>query len=79
LCGSRAARVDEPCTIQYNNFVSFPAPYPWEEIEKPCSSRLYFEVTDTATGALVRKDLVLDNHSKVMFDESLIPKELIRE
>lgn len=39
----------------------------------------YFKVTDTATGALVRKDLVLDNHSKVMFDESLIPKELIRE
>lgn len=39
----------------------------------------YFKVMDTATGALVRKDLVLANHSKVMFDESLIPKELIRE
>lgn len=42
-------------------------------------SKIYRKVMDTATGALVRKDLVLDNHSKVMFDESLIPKELIRE
>lgn len=42
-------------------------------------SKIYRKVADSATGALVRKDLVLDNHSKVMFDESLIPKELIRE
>lgn len=42
-------------------------------------SKIYRNVIETATGKPVRKDLVLDNHSKVMFDEKLIPKELIRE
>lgn len=42
-------------------------------------SKIYRNVIETATGKVVGKDLVLDNHSKVMFDEKLIPKELIRE
>lgn len=41
-------------------------------------SKIYRNVIETATGKVVRKDLVLDNHSKVMFDEALIPKELIQ-
>lgn len=42
-------------------------------------SKIYRNVIEAATGRVVHKDLVLDNHSKVMFDEKLIPQELIRE
>lgn len=41
-------------------------------------SRIYRNVLDAATGEPVGKELIRDNHSKVMFDESLIPRELIR-
>ena len=42
-------------------------------------SKIYRNVTDRATGELVRQELILDNHSEVMFAYDLIPKELIRE
>ena len=43
------------------------------------NSKIYRKVIDNATGEVVKKELVLDNHSEVMFDYDLIPKELIRE
>ena len=42
-------------------------------------SKIYKNVYDKETGMLVDKQLVLDNHSEVMYDYSLIPKELIHE
>lgn len=51
----------------------------WEEDGFYRISRIYRNVFERETGNLVGKDLILDNHSKVMFDESLIPKELIRD
>lgn len=42
-------------------------------------SRIYRQTWDKATGALLEKKLILDNHSEVMFDPALIPQELIRE
>lgn len=41
-------------------------------------SKIYRETVDKVTGEVVKKELLLDNHSEVMFDYSLIPKELIR-
>jgi vancomycin resistance protein VanW len=32
---------------------------------------------ERATGDVVDKELILDNHSEVMYDYDLIPKELI--
>ena len=43
------------------------------------NSKIYREITDKANGILQNKELVLNNHSEVMFDYDLIPKELIRE
>ena len=42
-------------------------------------SQVYRIVTDRETGALVRKELILDNHSEVLYDYSLIPPDQIRE
>lgn len=42
-------------------------------------SKIYKNVYDKETGMLVDKQLVLDNHSEVMYDYNLIPKELIHE
>lgn len=41
-------------------------------------SQIYKVALDRETGETVDKQLVLDNHSEVMFDYELIPKELIR-
>ena len=41
-------------------------------------SQIYKRITDRATGETLGMQLVLDNHSEVMFDNQLIPKELIR-
>ncbi|HRR75645.1 MAG: VanW family protein [Ruminococcus sp.] len=41
-------------------------------------SKIYKDSYDRETGELVNKELVLDNHSEVMYDYDLIPKELIR-
>lgn len=42
-------------------------------------SKIYKNTFSRETGELINKELVLDNHSKVLFDHSEIPKELIRE
>ena len=42
-------------------------------------SKIYRNVFDRETGELLKKELVLDNHSEVMFDYSLIPPEQIWE
>jgi len=42
-------------------------------------SKIYIEVSNGSTGAILEKKLVLDNHSEVLFDYSLIPKDQIRE
>ena len=36
------------------------------------------ETIEKATGQVIRRDLVLDNHSEVMYDYNLIPKDQIR-
>lgn len=41
-------------------------------------SRIYRETIDRSTGEVVAKDLKWKNHSEVMFDYALIPKEQIR-
>ncbi len=40
-------------------------------------SKIYKNTYDRQSGRLLNKTLVLDNHSEVMFDYDLIPKELI--
>ena len=40
-------------------------------------SKIYKNTYDKKTGELLKKELVLDNHSEVMYDYDLIPKELI--
>ncbi len=42
-------------------------------------SKLYRVKTDRQTNEVVEKTLVWNNHSEVMFDYALIPKELIRD
>lgn len=42
-------------------------------------SQVYRLVIDRASGEEIRKELILDNHSLVMYDSALIPKEQIRE
>ncbi len=41
-------------------------------------SKIYRKVMDRASGKLLAKELILDNHSEVMFDYELIPKDQIR-
>lgn len=41
-------------------------------------SKIYKETIDKSTEEVLEKELVLDNHSEVMYDYSLIPKELIK-
>ena len=43
------------------------------------NSRVYREIYDSQTNDLIKKELILSNHSKVMYDYDLIPKEQIRE
>ncbi|MCQ2508020.1 MAG: HAD-IIIA family hydrolase [Dorea sp.] len=42
-------------------------------------SKIYRETINKETGNVIAKDLLLDNHSEVMFDYSQIPAELIRQ
>lgn len=42
-------------------------------------SQVYRLVIDRKTNEQVRKELILDNHSKVMYEHDLIPKDQIRE
>lgn len=40
--------------------------------------KIYKETLDRETGELIKRELIRDNHSEVMFDYDLIPKEQIR-
>ena len=42
-------------------------------------SKIYRNTIDTETGELLKKELIRDNHSEVMFDYDLIPAELLHE
>ena len=42
------------------------------------NSKIYREVFNAESGEQTGKELILNNHSEVMFDYSLIPEELIR-
>ena len=42
------------------------------------NSKVYRIVTDKETNQEIKKELILNNHSKVMYDYDLIPKEEIR-
>ncbi len=42
------------------------------------NSKIYRNISDRETGNLLEKELILDNHSEVMYDYSLIPKDQIR-
>lgn len=42
-------------------------------------SQVYRDVIDRRTGTAVRRELILDNHSRVLYDYDLIPKEQIRD
>ena len=41
-------------------------------------SQVYRHVISRENGETVRKELILDNHSRVMYDPSLIPEDQIR-
>ncbi|MBR3933068.1 MAG: VanW family protein [Clostridia bacterium] len=41
------------------------------------NSKIYRNVIDANTDEVVKKELILNNHSEVLFDYDLIPKELI--
>ena len=41
-------------------------------------SQIYKESTDHLTGNILEKELVLDNHSEVLYDHALIPREQIK-
>ena len=43
------------------------------------NSKVYREIYDKETNELLKRELILDNHSKVMYDYDLIPKDQIRE
>ena len=42
------------------------------------NSKVYRITTDKKTNQEIKKELILDNHSQVMYDYDLIPKEEIR-
>ena len=42
------------------------------------NSKIYKEVSDSSSANIIAKELVLDNHSEVMFDYNLIPEDQIR-
>lgn len=42
-------------------------------------SKIYRETLDKASGKVIKKELLLDNHSEVMYDYALIPKEQIKD
>ena len=40
-------------------------------------SKIFRETIERSTGDVINKELILDNHSEVMYDYDLIPKDLI--
>lgn len=49
-----------------------------EENEYFRISKIYKNTIEKTTGEIINRKLVLDNHSKVMYDYELIPKQMIR-
>ena len=43
------------------------------------NSKVYRIITNKETNQEIKKELILNNHSKVMYDYNLIPKEEIKE
>ena len=43
------------------------------------NSKVYREIYDKDSTSLIKRELILDNHSKVLYDYDLIPKDQIRE
>ena len=43
------------------------------------NSKVYREIYDKNTNELLKKEMILNNHSKVMYDYNLIPKDQIKE
>ena len=43
------------------------------------NSKIYRETIDSASNKVINKELILNNHSEVMYDYSLIPRDQIRE
>ena len=43
------------------------------------NSKIFRNTFDSRSNEVINKELILNNHSEVMFDYDLIPKELIRE
>ena len=43
------------------------------------NSKVYRVITDRTTGEEKARELILDNHSEVLYDYELIPKDQIRE
>ena len=41
-------------------------------------SKIYRTISEKETGKMIDKKMIWDNHSIVMFDEELIPKNLIK-
>lgn len=67
-----------------------PFPYSYELIEEDHhfkkegeifyrNSKIYRNVTDKKTNNFIAKELIMNNHSEVMFDYDLIPEEQIRK
>ena len=52
--------------------------FPWRYTLACRRSQIYRETIEKATGETVRRELIFNNHSEVMFDYSLIPPEQIR-
>lgn len=73
LCGELCSTAPFPCRYRLeeddNHFVKEPDGY-------YRVSRVYRYITDKS--GKVQKQPILDNHSKVMYDPALIPRELIR-
>ena len=42
-------------------------------------SKIYRENIDKESGEVIKKELLLDNHSEVMYDYSMIPQDQIRD
>ena len=42
-------------------------------------SKVYRKISDNLTGNILKKELILDNHSEVLYDYALIPEDEIRE
>ena len=66
-----------------------PFPYKYEIVEEDHhfknegnkyyrNSKIYRNIIDRETNKVIDKELILNNHSEVLFDYSLIPEELIR-